>query len=73
MVETGRTRGRSEGHRETVTRSIPRNRLGTAEDLAPVLVMLTSDLAGYVKGCTVEISGGKFCVPNPHSAWAAAN
>ena len=30
-----------------------------------MLVMLTSDLAGYVTGCTVEISGGKFCVQNP--------
>ena len=73
MIETELTRGRIEGHRETMTSPIPRNRLGTPEDLAPVLVMLTSDLAGYVTGCTVEISGGKFCVQNPHFAWAAEN
>ena len=73
MIETELTRGRIEGHRETMTSSIPLNRLGTPEDLAPVLVMLTSDLAGYVTGCTVEISGGKFCVQNPHFAWAAEN
>ena len=73
MIETELTRGRIEGHRETMTSPIPLNRLGTPEDLAPVLVMLTSDLAGYVTGCTVEISGGKFCVQNPHFAWAAEN
>ena len=73
MIETELTRGRIEGHRDTMTSPIPLNRLGTPEDLAPVLVMLTSDLAGYVTGCTVEISGGKFCVQNPHFAWAAEN
>ena len=73
MIETELTRGRIEGHWETMTSPIPLNRLGTPEDLAPVLVMLTSDLAGYVTGCTVEISGGKFCVQNPHFAWAAEN
>lgn len=44
MIETELTRGRIEGHREMMTSPIPLNRLGTPEDLAPVLVMLTSEI-----------------------------
>ncbi len=72
MIETDLTRERIERRREAMTRPVALRRLGTPEDLAPVLVMLTSPLAGYVTGCTIEISGGKFCVQNPEFAWAAA-
>ena len=69
MIETGLTRERIAANRERMLAPIPAGRFGTPEDLAPVLVMLTSDLAAYVTGCTIEISGGKFCVQNPGFAW----
>jgi len=45
------------------------NRLGTPEDIAPAVVFLSSDLASYITGTDIEISGGKFCVQNPMYAW----
>lgn len=69
MIETDLTQERIARQRESMIRPVALRRLGTPEDLAPVLVMLTSPLAGYVTGCTVEISGGKFCVQNPDVAW----
>ena len=73
MIETELTRTHIERHREALTRPVALNRLGVPEDLAPTLVMLTSALAGYVTGCTVEISGGKYCVQNPDFAWDASS
>ena len=72
MIETDLTRDRIERHRKTMVSPIALQRLGMPDDLAPILVMLTSPLAGYVTGCTVEISGGKFCVQNPGFAWMSA-
>ncbi len=45
------------------------NRHGTVEDIAPVVVFLASDAAKFITGCSVEISGGKFCVQNPGTMW----
>lgn len=69
LIETELTRDRIAGSRETLNRQVALNRIGTPDDLAPILVMLTSGLAGYFTGVTVEISGGKFCVQNPGYAW----
>lgn len=48
---------------------IPLDRLGTPEDLADVIVFLSSARAAYVNGVSIEITGGKFCVQNPKYAW----
>lgn len=45
------------------------NRFGEAEDVANYIAFLASEYASYVTGTCVEISGGKFCVQNPNSAW----
>lgn len=50
-------------------RSIPMRRFGQPEDLAKVLVFLSSDCAGYINGVDVEVSGGKFCVQNPQYSY----
>lgn len=73
MIETDLTRDRVAANRETMSRQAALNRVGVPEDLAPILVMLTSDHARYFTGVTVEITGGKFCVQNPDYAWKAGS
>lgn len=43
---------------ESLKRVIPFGRLGQPEDIAPVVVFLTSDNAGYITGQTLSVSGG---------------
>lgn len=43
---------------ESLTRVIPWGRLGTPEDVAPAVVFLASDDAGYITGQTLSVSGG---------------
>ena len=70
MIETDITRDRMAVHRKTFAEQAALNRVGVPEDLAPTLVMLSSDLASYFTGGCVEISGGKFCVQNPNFSWS---
>ena len=42
----------------SLTRVIPWGRLGTPEDVAPAVVFLTSDEAGFITGQTLSVSGG---------------
>ena len=41
-----------------MTESIPLGRLGTPEDIAPAVVFLASDEAGYITGQTLLVDGG---------------
>jgi NAD(P)-dependent dehydrogenase (short-subunit alcohol dehydrogenase family) len=41
-----------------ITRGIPLNRLGEAQDVARVFLFLASDLSGYVTGATIDVNGG---------------
>ena len=43
---------------ESLKRVIPWGRLGTPEDIAPAVVFLASDEAGYITGQTLSVSGG---------------
>ena len=42
----------------SLTRVIPWGRLGTPEDVAPAVVFLASDDAGFITGQTLSVSGG---------------
>ena len=42
----------------SLTRVIPWGRLGTPEDVAPAVVFLASDEAGFITGQTLSVSGG---------------
>ena len=42
----------------SLTRVIPWRRLGTPEDVAPAVVFLASDEAGFITGQTLSVSGG---------------
>lgn len=45
------------------------NRYGRPEEIAPVVVFLASDAAGFITGSGIEVSGGKYCVQNPYMPW----
>lgn len=49
--------GTDEGKKK-LTRAYPLRKLGTAEDVANVVVFLSSDRAGHVTGQTISVSGG---------------
>lgn len=45
-------------HRERILAFYPIRRLGKPEDVAPLVAFLASDLAGWVTGQTISVSGG---------------
>ncbi len=59
MIDTPMTRVLGE---ERLARSVaetPLGRLGTAEEVAAVALFLASDLASYVTGAVIEVTGGR--------------
>ncbi len=44
-------------------------RWGSAKDVASLLCFLSSDLAGYITGTLIDISGGKLATQIPHRAY----
>lgn len=48
---------------------IPLREYAQPGDIANVIVYLSSEKAGYVTGCNIEIHGGKLCVQNPEAAY----
>jgi len=50
--------GSGERFVDALTRAIPMRRLATAEDVAPAIVFLASDDAGFITGQTLSVSGG---------------
>ncbi len=47
-------------------------RWGEARDVANLICFLASDLAGYITGTMVDVSGGKLATQIPRLAWEAA-
>jgi 3-oxoacyl-[acyl-carrier protein] reductase len=47
-------------------------RWGDARDVANLICFLASDLAGYITGTMVDVSGGKLATQIPRLAWDAA-
>ena len=50
--------GSGERFIDALTRAIPMRRLATADDVAPAIVFLASDEAGFITGQTLSVSGG---------------
>ena len=58
FIDTTMTQGLSEDMREKMLSIVPLNRMGTAADVAGVVLFLASDLAAYVTGEVIRIDGG---------------
>jgi 3-oxoacyl-[acyl-carrier protein] reductase len=57
-IQTEMTEKLSAEQQETLRNQIPMGRVGEAEDVANVILFLASDLAAYVTGQVIRISGG---------------
>ncbi|MCL2123730.1 MAG: SDR family oxidoreductase [Desulfovibrionaceae bacterium] len=45
-------------------------RFGMPEEIAPAVLFLASDLASFITGSGIEVSGGRYCVQNPYMPWS---
>ncbi|MFO1390366.1 SDR family oxidoreductase [Cellvibrio sp.] len=48
----------TEGIRKAVTKSVPLQRMGSAEDIANACMFLASDYASYISGAIIPVDGG---------------
>ncbi|MEL7564160.1 MAG: SDR family oxidoreductase [Dehalobacterium sp.] len=69
IIETNMTKLQIKTNRASLERCIAMKRFGSAQDVANGVLFLVSDLAAYITGTFLEISGGKYCVQNAESAW----
>ena len=60
------------GHQERLLDTLTLRRWGVPRDVANLIVLLSSDLADYITGTMVDVSGGKLATQIPRLAWEAA-
>ena len=59
LIQTDITGGKlTDEMRAEITRGIPLNRLGNAEDVAGAYLFLASDLSAYITGAVIDVNGG---------------
>ena len=51
---------RSEEERREMLKSIPLERLGKPEEVAPAVIFLASEEASYITGTVIDVNGGRF-------------
>ena len=56
--DAGTSSAITEGARQAITDAIPMARLGTAEEVAALIVFLLSPEAAYITGQTLHVDGG---------------
>lgn len=61
LVETGHDPDWLDANRERLVRLYPMRRLGRPDDIAPMVALLASPLAGWITGQVISISGG-YCM-----------
>ena len=69
IIRTEMTAEVIRSHKEMLESQIALQRIGDSQEIANALLFLASEKAAYITGTFIEISGGKFCVQNPQSAW----
>ncbi len=60
FIETDMTEGLPEENRKAMLETIPLKRTGTPEDIANAVLFLASDLASYITGTVLNVSGGMY-------------
>jgi len=60
FIETEMTDDLPEETKKAMLNSIPLNKIGTTKDIANVVLFLASDLANYITGETINVSGGMY-------------
>ncbi|MEG2501034.1 MAG: SDR family NAD(P)-dependent oxidoreductase [Oscillospiraceae bacterium] len=65
VIETGMTQNVVAQNADRILSQIALAKLGQPEDVAGAVLYLMSDVAKYITGTFIEISGGKLCVQNP--------
>ncbi|MDY6905513.1 MAG: 3-oxoacyl-[acyl-carrier-protein] reductase [Thermodesulfobacteriota bacterium] len=58
FIDTDMTKGFSEKARTQLVEKIPLGRMGTPDDVAPMVVFLASDAAAYITGQVMHVNGG---------------
>ena len=61
-----------DARKEALLDTLSLRRWGDAKDVANLVCFLASDLAGYVTGSMIDVSGGKFATQMPWMAHRAA-
>ena len=60
FISTAMTDQIDEKFKETIVAKIPSNRLGKPEDIANVVIFLSSDQSDYINGETIHVNGGMY-------------
>ena len=60
FIETDMTKDLPEENKKAMLESIPLKRTGTREDVANAVLFLASDLASYITGTVINVSGGMY-------------
>ena len=60
FIETDMTSGFSEDEKKAIISQVPVGRAGSPEDVANLVVFLSSDLASYITGEVINVSGGLY-------------
>jgi 3-oxoacyl-[acyl-carrier protein] reductase len=69
VIETDMTKSARMKNKKGMKDCIALNRFGTSNEVAQVLLFLASDQSAYIHGADLDISGGKFIIQNPYSAY----
>ncbi|HKZ05421.1 MAG TPA: SDR family NAD(P)-dependent oxidoreductase [Methylomirabilota bacterium] len=59
-------------HQRRLLDTLTLRRWGSAEDVANLVCFLASDLAGYITGTMIDVSGGKLATQIPRLPWETA-
>ena len=69
VIRTRMTEPKLREHEMSMRKAISLQRLGTADEVANVVLFLASDASSYINGANIDVSGGKLVVQNPDEAW----
>ena len=62
---------RNDAQKQVLLDTLPLRRWGSPKDIANLVCFLSSDLASYITGTMIDISGGKFATQQPWAAYRA--